>query len=103
MSRFSVGVAEQEKRILNKLLDQGAKEQTVILKKRAGVEKLTPDEETRALAQIAANNGSVSGEGKNEDGKSIFESTKNHPKVVKVEVVGKSSIAAFFGKLQAFF
>ncbi|MEY9604123.1 hypothetical protein AB7M74_010732 [Bradyrhizobium japonicum] len=93
---------EFEERILQKLIDQGAKEQTVTLKKRAGVQKLTPDEETRTLAQIAAKNGSVSGEGKNEDGKSIFESTKDHPKIVKAEVVGTSSIATFFAKVQSF-
>jgi hypothetical protein len=96
------GLDEQEERVLQKLLDQGAKEQTVILKKRAGIQKLTPDEETRTLAEIAANNGSVSGEGKDEDGKSVFESTKDHPKLVKAEVVGASSIGTFFAKLQSF-
>lgn len=93
---------EQEERILQKLLDQGAKEQTVILKKRPGVPKLTPDEETTTLAQVASFNGFVSGEGKNEDGKAIFESTRDHPKIVKAEVVGTSSIAAFFAKIQSF-
>ena len=38
---------EQEERILQKLLDQGAKEQTLILKKRAGVKKLEPDDKPR--------------------------------------------------------
>ncbi|WP_426412563.1 DUF4747 family protein [Bradyrhizobium ganzhouense] len=92
---------EHEERILQKLLDQGAKEQTVVLKKRPGIQKLTPDEDTRTLAQVAAINGSVSAEGRDEDGKTVFESTKDHPKTVKAEV-GTSSVATFFSKIQSF-
>jgi hypothetical protein len=93
---------EQEERILQKLLDQGAKEQTLILKKRAGVPNLQPDDETRMLAAVAANNGYVSGKGKDEDGKPVFESTRDHPKTVTAEVVGTSSIATFFAKIGLF-
>jgi hypothetical protein len=93
---------EQEERILKKLLDQGAKEQTIILKKRAGVQKLEPNGETKMLATVAANNGSVSGEGKDEDGKPVFESTKDHPKTITAEIIGTSSISTFFAKLGLF-
>ncbi|MDT0574464.1 DUF4747 family protein, partial [Streptomyces sp. DSM 3412] len=93
---------EQEERILQKLLDQGAKEQTVVLKKRPGIQKLTPDEDTRTLAKVAANNGSVSAEGRDDDGKTVFESTKDHPKTVRAEVVGTSSVATFFARIASF-
>jgi hypothetical protein len=93
---------DEESRVLQKLLDQGAKELTLVLAKRAGVKTLTPDEETKKLAAVAVNNGSVSGEGKDEDGKPTFESTKDHPKTIAAEITGGSSIATFFAKLGLF-
>jgi Domain of unknown function (DUF4747) len=95
-------LASEQRRILDRLMKQGAKSQTIELLKKAKVKSLTPDEETDTLAEVGANNGHVTGEGRTEDGKPILESTKDHPKVVGVEVEGTSSIGALFGALRRF-
>jgi hypothetical protein len=94
-------LADETNRVLDKLLRQGAKSQTLQLDKKAKVPKLTPDEETKTLATIAAENGYVSGEGR-EDAKSVLVSTKDHPKTVTLEVEGPASVATFFAGLRFF-
>lgn len=89
-------------RILDRLIAQGAKNQTVQLEKKARVPTLKPDEDTRKLAEIAATNGHVAGSGKTADGKPIYESTQDHPKTVNVEVEGPTSISAFYSALRNF-
>lgn len=89
-------------RILDRLVAQGAKSQKVELEKKARVKTLKPDADTKKLAEIAATNGHVAGSGKTEDGKSVFESTKDHPKTVEVEVEGPSSVGAFYSALRNF-
>jgi hypothetical protein len=89
-------------RILDRLLRQGAKSQKVELEKKAGVHTLTPDEDTKKLAEIAATNGHVAGSGKAADGKPVYESTRDHPKTVIVEVEGPTSIGAFYAALRLF-
>lgn len=89
-------------RILDRLVAQGAKSQTLQLEKKARVKTLTPDEETKGLAEIASTNGRVAGSGKTEDGKPVYESTEDHPKTVEVEVTGPTSIGAFFAALGLF-
>jgi Domain of unknown function (DUF4747) len=89
-------------RILDRLLKQGAKSQTVQLDKKARVITLTPDKDTKKLAEIAATNGHVAGSGKAADGKPVYESTRDHPKTVIVEVAGPTSIGAFYAALRLF-
>jgi hypothetical protein len=72
------------------------------LAKRAKVKTLAPDDETKTLAEIASTNGYVTGEGIDEDGKPVLESTKAHPKTVTVEVEGASSIGTFFSTIRRF-
>jgi hypothetical protein len=89
-------------RVLDRLVAQGAKSQNLQFEKKARVKTLTPDEDTKKLAEIAARNGRVAGSGKTEDGKTVYESTENHPKTVDVEVAGPTSIGAFFAALRFF-
>ena len=96
-------LAKEQQRLLDRLLKQGARSQNLELRKKAKVKTITPDEETKILAQIASTNGYVTGEGKSADGKKpILESTKDHPKTVSVEVEGESSIGTFFSILRNF-
>jgi len=94
-------LAEDQQRLLDRLLKQGAKSQTLELVKKAKVKTITPDDETKRLAAIAVENGHVTGEG-SDDGKPILESTKDHPKIVVAEVKGGTSIATFFAALKLF-
>jgi hypothetical protein len=88
-------------RILDRLVRQGAKSQKLELEKKARVKTLTPDEETKKLGEIAATNGYVSGSGKSADGKTIHESTQDHPKTFDVEVE-TNSVGALFAALRLF-
>jgi hypothetical protein len=95
-------LARDQKRLLDRLMKQGAKSQNLELKKRAKVPTIIPDDETQTLAQIAAaGNGHVTGEGTDADGKPTTESTKDHPKTVTAEVE-VSSIGALFNALRRF-
>ena len=89
-------------RILDRLVAQGAKSQKVELAKKARIKTLTPDEDMKKLAEIAKTNGHVAGSGVTEDGKPVFESTKDHPKTIEVEVEGPSSVGAFYGAIRDF-
>jgi hypothetical protein len=89
-------------RVLGKLEGQGARSQKLELTKAAGVKQLKPDEDTKALAAVAAENGYVAGEGKDADGKPIFESTKKHPKVYVFDVEGQTSFGTFLTGLRFF-
>ena len=73
--------AGEETRWLKKLEDQGIRRQETTLIASAG-ESIKPDEETRALAQVAARNGSVSVVGKDADGIRVEESTIAKPMVL---------------------
>lgn len=95
-------LAKDQKRLLDRLMKQGAKSQTLELKKRAKVKTITPDDETKTLAAIAAENGYVTGEGKRDDGTPVEESTKDHPKTISVEVEGPTSIATFYNAVKRF-
>lgn len=95
-------LVKEQRRVLDKLMNQGARSQSLELKKRAKIKSLTPDDETKTLAEVAATNGHVTGEGKTNDGKPVLESTKDHPKTVAVDVEGSSSIAAFFAAIRRF-
>jgi hypothetical protein len=95
-------IAKEQKKLLDRLLKQGAKSQSLELRKQAKVKTITPDEDTKTLATIAAENGYVTGEGKRDDGTPVKESTKDHPKTVKVEVEGPTSIATFFTAVRRF-
>ena len=95
-------LTDDANRILDRLVAQGAKNQTLRLEKKARIKTLKPDDDTMKLAEIGAANGHVTASGKTEDGKPVFESTKDHPKIVDVEVEGTSSIGAFYGALRNF-
>jgi hypothetical protein len=90
------------KRILDRLVAQGAKSQKVELAKKARVKTLTPNEDNKKLAEIATTNGHVAGSGVTEDGKPVFESTKDHPKIVEVGVEGPSAVGAFYSAIRDF-
>lgn len=95
-------LAKEQKKLLDRLMKQGAKSQSLELRKKAKVKTITPDDETKTLAQIASENGYVTGEGKREDGTPVEESTKDHPKTVSVEVEGTNSIGVFFAAVKRF-
>lgn len=70
--------ASDEARMLKKLENQGVRQQQTQLVAAAG-ESIKPDAETRALAKVAANNGSVSVVGKDSGGLRVVESTVARP------------------------
>jgi hypothetical protein len=86
-------LGEDFKRIMDSLAEEGARSQKIEKVKAAKQPSLTPNEETKRLALIASTNGYVSGEGRDEAGASVFESTEGHPKVRKLDVT-TSSFAA---------
>jgi hypothetical protein len=95
-------VASDADRILSRLEKQGARSQKLELVKDSNSITLTPDEDTRATAGVAAQNGYVSGEGKDNEGRRIVESTKSHPKIEHLRVGEESSFATFLTGLRSF-
>jgi hypothetical protein len=90
-------------RILERLEAEGAKSQDLILTKAPKIKSLTPDKDTRLLAEVAAVNGYVRGIGKDDDGERFDESTQEHPKRVTVVLEQhQSSLAAFLSALRFF-
>jgi hypothetical protein len=82
---------DEEAEILKRIEEEHAKSQMIEYIKAAGVPALTPTERTRRLALIAARNGTVQGEGKDESGTKLVESTNKHPKQVSYAVGPDSS------------
>jgi hypothetical protein len=94
---------DEEAEILKQIEAEHAKSLTLEYIKAAGVAALTPTGRTRRLAQIASRNGVVQGEGKDESGTKLVESTDRHPKQVSY-VVGPDSSAEiqFLNRLRIF-
>ncbi len=76
--------SEQE-RWMKKLEKMNVQKQTTELVATKG-SSIKPDKETRALAQVAADNGNVTVVGRDADGSRIEESTSNRPWVVAAKV-----------------
>ncbi len=74
------------RRVMDGLEEEGARSQKIEKVKAAKRPTLTPNGDTKKLAVIASTNGYVSGEGKDESGTPVFESTEEHPKLRKLEV-----------------
>lgn len=89
-------------RVLDRLVKQGAKSQKLELAKRARIKTLKPDDDMKTLAEVATTNGYVAGEGVDEDGKPVHESTEKHPKTVTLDVVGTSSVGVLFNGIRHF-
>lgn len=68
----------EELRFLDKLAQQDAKRLEIKLVSDNG-KSLKPDEETRAIARVAASNGHVTGTGYSSDRRKITISTQSHP------------------------
>lgn len=85
--------------VMNRLGNQKARSLTLELQKAPKVDRLTPDDDTRALANVASTNGYVTGKERS----GVVDSTKSHPKSVVVEV-GKdgSSIVRFLSAFISF-
>lgn len=77
---------DEVERVLSKLKLDKAKSLTTELIKAANVDALTPVQDTRTLARVAALNGYVEGEGRDERGTKLLESTKEHPKRISYGV-----------------
>jgi Domain of unknown function (DUF4747) len=89
------------KRIMDQLEAESARVQTIEKIKAAKKPTLTPSEETKRLALIASTNGYVSGEGKDESGAAVFESTEKHPKLRRLSV-HTSTLATIVNALRFF-
>lgn len=94
--------ADDAKRILGKLEKQGARSQKTELIKAAKIPTLKPDEQTIKQARVASENGYVTGDGRDESGKKVHESTAEHPKIRRLDIEGSSSLAAILSKLRLF-
>lgn len=77
--------AGEEAKWLKKLAKQNARKITTELVAVAG-ESILPDQETRALAAVAARNGNVSVIGRDANGKKVDESTKSRPLMIPQQV-----------------
>lgn len=75
----------EEPKWLRKLAKQNVRKIVTELVAVAG-ESIVPDEETRALAAVAARNGNVSVIGRDESGKRVDESTKSRPLMITQQV-----------------
>jgi hypothetical protein len=67
-------------RVMGRLEQAHASREEVILTKSAGATRLTPPDDLRELAEVAAENGEVRGEGRYGDGVKAELSTVDHPK-----------------------
>lgn len=92
-------LGDEYKRIMGLLEQEGARSQRIEKVKAAKKPTLTPSEETKRLAVIASTNGYVSGEGKDESGTTVFESTKDHPKIRRL-IVNTSTFATLLSALR---
>jgi len=90
---------DRAQEVLEDLEDQGARSQDVVLKKAPGVQTLTPNEDNRLLAEVAAQNGHVSAVGKEEDGSKIDGSTLEYPKIMSAMVDDALSLAQAAARL----
>lgn len=87
-------------RVYKKMEANHAATQVVEYAKQAKADRLTPDDDTRTLARIAAVNGYV--EGKSRDTK--LESTKEHPKQIPLRVSKDgSTLPHFLEAIRSFF
>jgi hypothetical protein len=94
-------LGDDYKRIMDGLEAEGARSQKIEKIKAAKRPTLTPSDETKRLAVIASTNGYVSGEGKDESGTAVFESTEGHPKIRKLDV-NTSTFATIIAALRFF-
>lgn len=77
--------ADEEVKWLKKLAKQNVKTITTKLVAVAGA-SIAPDQETKALAFVAARNGNVSVTGRDASGRRVDESTKSRPLMIPYEV-----------------
>jgi hypothetical protein len=94
-------IGDDFNRIMASMQEEGAKSWKIEKVKAAKEKTLKPNEETKKIAAVASTNGHVSGEGTNESGEPVFESTEEHPKIRRIEVV-TSSFQAIFSSLRFF-
>lgn len=71
---------DHEQAVMDKLYNQNLSREQRILTKARGAETIEPDDDTKILAEIAKNNGYVQGDGRDNAGQAVKESTKEHPK-----------------------
>jgi Domain of unknown function (DUF4747) len=72
---------EYEALLLARLSEMNARSQDMILVKERAADRLNPDDSTRKLAEVAAENGYVEGRGRDANRQEIRESTKDHPRM----------------------
>ncbi len=79
-------INDDVEKILQELADQNAKSQDTVLTASSGHDGLKPNQRHKIQAQAAEINGYVEASGKEEDGTAIRLSTKEHPKIIKVDM-----------------
>lgn len=84
--------ADEVKKILAELEDQGAKSQDISLVRAPKSKGILLNAENYLRAQVAQYNGHVSASGLAEDGKRFNGSTKEYPKIIKVMIDAKTAI-----------
>ena len=67
--------------VMDDLVEQGAKSRKTELVRAPKTKALIPNLKTRTLAAIGSTDGYVKGEGSDANGRPIFESTRDHPKI----------------------
>lgn len=94
LSKLNIGIVKPNpddtsdgvrKRVLERLKNQNAHKIEVALFKDQKEDKLTPDQETKDLANVASENGFVRGEGVDIHGVKTKLSTEDKPKIIRLE------------------
>ena len=88
-------------RIMTEMQAEGAKSWRIEKIRAAKQKTLKPSDETKRIAAVAATNGHVSGEGTDESGSPVFESTEEHPKIRRIKLI-TSTFSAIFSALHLF-
>lgn len=92
-----------DEEVLAELEAQGARSQEITLLRSSDASTIALNNRNRKLAEVAAENGYVSGRGKDAQGKPAYVSTKEHPKIVPVEIQeGETILARFFASIGLF-
>ncbi|WP_424627563.1 DUF4747 family protein [Bradyrhizobium sp. SYSU BS000235] len=94
-------VGDDFNRIMEGMAEEGAKSWRIEKIKAPKEKTLKPNDDTKRMAAVAATNGTVSGKGKDESGSPVFESTAEHPKIRRVELI-TSSFGAVLSALRFF-
>ena len=94
-------IGSATRRLMKRLQSQGAARQDVVLTKSKSANKLTPDHDTKELAEVAAENGFVQASGTTDDGLKAVAQTSDYPREYQVQLTeSEDPLDALFAFIQ---